>query len=132
MKLLQTPLKVPYLKKYCPLNKKEPAEDLYFHVFFLRKITFHFPPKKYYHIFGEKKYHLSWWYKKDHIPVRFFWKDHLFRTFRKRKYGFRAVFGRWFTSNEALGLCNMIIVFRSVFHEGYICYPQVFLERIFV
>ena len=29
MKLLQTPLKVPYFDKYCPLNKKEPAEDLH-------------------------------------------------------------------------------------------------------
>ena len=28
MKLLQTPLKEPYFEKYCPLNKKEPAEGL--------------------------------------------------------------------------------------------------------
>ena len=44
-------------------------------------------------IFGEKKYYLSRWYKKYHIPVGFIsyssaMKDHLFRTFRKRKYGF--------------------------------------------
>ena len=31
-------------------------------IFFLRKIIFHFPPKEYYHIFGENKYHLCWWY----------------------------------------------------------------------
>ena len=28
MKLLQTSLKVPFFEKYCPLNKKEPAEGL--------------------------------------------------------------------------------------------------------
>ena len=28
MKLLQTRLKVPYFEKYCPLNKKVPAEGL--------------------------------------------------------------------------------------------------------
>ena len=28
MKLLQTPSMVPCFKKYCPLNKKQPAEDL--------------------------------------------------------------------------------------------------------
>ena len=30
MKLLQTHLKVPYFEKYCPFNKKEPAEVLDF------------------------------------------------------------------------------------------------------
>ena len=45
----------------------------YFHVF-LRNIIFYFPSKKYDHIFGEEKYHLPWWYKKDHISVRFFGK----------------------------------------------------------
>ena len=29
MKLLQTPLKIPYFEKYCPLNIKERAEGLY-------------------------------------------------------------------------------------------------------
>ena len=28
MMLLETPLKVPYFEKYCPINKKEPAEGL--------------------------------------------------------------------------------------------------------
>ena len=37
---------------------------------------------------GGKKYHLSWWYQKYHIPVQFFWKDHLLRAFGKRTYGF--------------------------------------------
>ena len=32
MKLLQTRLNVPYFEKYCPLNKKQPAEDLEKHV----------------------------------------------------------------------------------------------------
>ena len=54
----------------------------------LRKIIFHFLPKEKGDIFGEKKYHLSLWYKTDHIPVQFLWKDHLFRTFGKRKHGF--------------------------------------------
>ena len=31
---------------------------------------------------------LSRQYKKDHIPAWLFWKDHLFRTSGKRKYGF--------------------------------------------
>ena len=47
----------------------------YLHVFF--------SPVKKYSIFGKKKCHLSSWYKKDHIPVQFFWKDHLFRTFEE-------------------------------------------------
>ena len=33
MRLLQTSLNVPYFEKYCPLNKKEPAEDLDFSKF---------------------------------------------------------------------------------------------------
>ena len=42
MKLLQTPLKVPFFEKYCPFDKKEPAEGLYRHFFygFLRHISF--------------------------------------------------------------------------------------------
>ena len=28
MKLLQTPLKMPYFEKYCPLNNKEHAEKI--------------------------------------------------------------------------------------------------------
>ena len=63
-------------------------EESYFQVFFIRKTIFDFPSKEQDHIFGEKKYHLSWWYKKYHIPVWFCWKDHLFRKFGKRKYGF--------------------------------------------
>ena len=44
--------------------------------------------KDHHHIFGKKKYHLSWKYKKDHVPAQFFWKDDLFKTTGKRKYGF--------------------------------------------
>ena len=42
---------------------------------------------------GKKKYYLSGYYKKDHIQARFFWKDHPFRAFGKRKYdfSFRAI-----------------------------------------
>ena len=47
----------------------------YLHVFF--------SPVKKYSIFEKKKCHLSSWYKKDHIPVQFFWKDHLFGTFEE-------------------------------------------------
>ena len=31
----QTPLKVPYFKKYCPLNKEEPAEGLHIYIILL-------------------------------------------------------------------------------------------------
>ena len=41
--------------------------------------------------FGEKNYHVSWWYKEDHIPVQFFWKDYLFRTFGEKNMAFCAV-----------------------------------------
>ena len=60
----------------------------YFHVFFPKKIIFHFLSKKKDHIFGKKKYHLSRYYKKDNISVQFFWKDHLFRRSGRRKYCF--------------------------------------------
>ena len=54
----------------------------YFHTFF-EKYHLSFSVCKKHHIFGKKKCHLSSWYKKDHIPVQFFWKDHLFRTFEE-------------------------------------------------
>ena len=34
-------------------------------------------------------------------------------------------------SNKTLGLYNMIILIRSVFHEGDKYYPQVFLDECF-
>ena len=36
-----------------------------------------------YHIFEKEECHLSWWYKKDHNAVRFFWKYYIFRTFEE-------------------------------------------------
>ena len=44
----------------------------YFHAFFDN--IFHFPSVKKNHIFWKKKYHLSSWYKKGHIPVQLFRK----------------------------------------------------------
>ena len=76
-------------------------EDLnktsYFHVFSFRKIILPFPSKEWDHIFGKKKYHLSWKHRKGHTPVRLFWRDQLFRTFAKRKYGFSCsvLYSNW-------------------------------------
>ena len=67
---------------------RTPEENIIFPGVFLRKIIFPFVSKEWDRIFGKKKYHLSWKYNKDHIPVRFLWKDQLFKTFGKRKYGF--------------------------------------------
>ena len=60
----------------------------YFYVFFWRRSSFIFCLNNKIVFSGGKKYHLSWWYKKDHIPVEFYSKDHLFRKTGKRKYGF--------------------------------------------
>ena len=53
MKLLQTPLKVPYFEKHCPLNKKEPAEGFYLYYgftdcsdFFISSSPYSSPGKK--------------------------------------------------------------------------------------
>lgn len=43
--------------------------------------------------FREKKYHLSWWYKKDHIPVRFFGST-IFAKHLKKIYGFSCSVGQ--------------------------------------
>ena len=51
-------------------------------IFFLRMIIFYFLSKETIY-FLVKKYHLSRYYKKDHIPVRFFWTDHLFQAFEE-------------------------------------------------
>ena len=56
----------------------------HFHAFLIKIIFFHFPLKKNNIIFsGKKKYHLSRYYKKDHVQTPNFWKDHLFRTFEE-------------------------------------------------
>ena len=52
-------------------------------MYFLRNIIFHFPSVEKYHIFRDKKCLISSWYRKDHTPVQFFWKDHLLRTFEE-------------------------------------------------
>ena len=52
-------------------------------MYFLKNIIFHFPSVEKYHIFREKKCLISSWYRKDHTPVQFFWKDHLLRTFEE-------------------------------------------------
>ena len=50
-------------------------------LFFAKKWSFIFCIKNKIIFFGKKKYHISWQCKKNHIPMQFFWKDHLFRTF---------------------------------------------------
>ena len=55
-------------------------------MYFLIKIIFffHFLPKeKITYFIEEKKYHLSRYYKKDHVQARIFWRNHLFRTFER-------------------------------------------------
>ena len=68
----------------CLLEKKYHLYIIYrkhhISMYFLRKIIFHFPSTEKISYFCEKEMYLSWWYKKDHMPVRFFWKNHLFRT----------------------------------------------------
>ena len=52
--------------------------------FFWERLSFIFRLKNKIIFSGKKKYHLSRYYnKKDHIPVRFFWKDDLFRIFEE-------------------------------------------------
>ena len=63
----------------------------YFLVFFEQNHLLFFAYRTRLHL-RRKKYHLSWLYKKDHIPVHFFWKDHIFRTFGKRKIWFFVQF----------------------------------------
>ena len=81
-------------------------------MYVLRKIIFHFPSWKNYHtVFSEKKCHLCWWYKKDHIPVQFFWKDRLFRIFEEY-ISFPCVFF-WERSSFFFGLKNKIKFLRK-------------------
>ena len=51
--------------------------------FLIKIISFHFPPKEKIYFLAKKKYHLSIYYKKDHVQARSFWKDHLFRKFEE-------------------------------------------------
>ena len=55
----------------------------YFHVFFEKYHLSFSVHKKKYHIFRKRKCHLSSWYKKDHLPAQFFWKDYLFGTYEE-------------------------------------------------
>ena len=65
----------------------------YFHVF-LEKDHLSFSIQRKNIIFSvKKKNHLSRSYKKDHVPMRFFWKDHLFRT-REENTIFPCIFMR--------------------------------------
>ena len=50
-------------------------------MYFLKNIIFHFPSVEKY--LEKKKCLISSWYRKDHTPVQFFWKDHLLRTFEE-------------------------------------------------
>ena len=59
----------------------------YFHEFFEKDYLL-FSVYKIRSYFRGEKYHLSWWYKKDHIQMQFLLKDHLFGAFRKWKCGF--------------------------------------------
>ena len=38
-------------------------------MYFLRKVTSHFLPKEKKNVFDKKKYHLSRWYRKGHVPA---------------------------------------------------------------
>ena len=49
---------------------------------------------------GKKKYHLSRYYKKDHVQARIFWKDHLFRTFDEN-----IIFSGIFFEKDHLSFC---------------------------
>ena len=51
--------------------------------FLIKIIFFHFPPKGKIYFLEKKKYHLSRYYKKDHVQAPIFWKDYLFRTFEE-------------------------------------------------
>ena len=57
---------------------------------------------------GEKKHHLSRYYKKDRVQVRISWKDHLFRTFEKNIL-FSSIFVFWERSSFLLYVKNKII-----------------------
>ena len=52
-------------------------------MYFLRKIIFHFLSKEKISYFPKKKIPSFQIYKKDHIPARFFWKDHVFGAFEE-------------------------------------------------
>ena len=78
-------------KILCFRGKKIPSfqiiqERSYFGGIFLKTIfSEHLKKISYHHVFFFEKYHLSQLYKKDHIPVQFFWEDHFFMTSGKRK-----------------------------------------------
>ena len=57
---------------------------LYFHVFFNKDHLL--SRRKNLIISGKKKYHLSRYYIKDHIQVRIFWRDNLFRTHEENTF----------------------------------------------
>ena len=48
--------------------------------FLIKIIFFHFQPKEKIIFSGKKKYHLSRYYKKDHVQARIFRKDHLIQN----------------------------------------------------
>ena len=61
----------------------------HFHALFYKDHLLSFSAQRKNIIFsGKKKYHLSRYYKKDRVQVQISWKDHLFKTVGKRKYGF--------------------------------------------
>ena len=100
--------------------------------FLIKTIFFHFRPKEKKIFSGRKKYHLSRYYKKDHVQVRFFWKDHLFRTFEKSII-FPGIF--WEKSSFLSCLKNKIIflgkrniLFPLIIQERS-CSSEIFLER---
>ena len=81
----------------------------YFHVLFDKDHLLSFSAQRKTIIFyGEKKYHLSRYYKKDRDQVRIFWKDHLFRTF-KENFIFASIFVFWERSSFLLHLKNNVI-----------------------
>ena len=57
---------------------------LYFHVFLNKDHLL--SRRKNLIISGKKKYHLSRYYIKDHIQVRIFWRDNLFRTHEENTF----------------------------------------------
>ena len=60
-------------------------------MYFLKKVIFHLPSQVKISCFQEKRNTtFSRYYRKYHIPEGYFWKDHLFKTFRKGKYGFQC------------------------------------------
>ena len=55
--------------------------------------------------------------KKDHIPVQFFWKDQIFKTLGKRKYGFSCSECFWI-------LKNLIIKWDYLWAKLFCCLLQ--------